>query len=269
MVVPSMSVKTGLGGRRTQQVGSAEYRTRFGLSPAAVLPLFAPRVAGGPVPAGPYGPGHAVPQALVVYDPALSRRRRLLARLGASRTVAFGVRARPVHVKALAFVGLGGVAGMMLAQPFDVVTFAAPLYGLVVGATAGGAGWVAVRSRGSTTIWVEQWRNQLETVARILHNADRMGQPFVSPPALRSALHVALWHAANAVGEPGDVDVLHALDEQLLSLRVATDSAVAELESPSIAARKAAVSEQLAAAVEEMTLSLPTADGARSGDDSS
>ena len=45
-----------------------------------------------------------------------------------------------------------------------------------------------------------------------------------------------------------------AFDEQLAALRDATEATVAELESPSIADRKAAVSERLAAAVSELEL---------------
>lgn len=61
----------------------------------------------------------------------------------------------------------------------------------------------------------------------------------------------------SAVGEPGDADVLLAFDEQLEALRGATEATLAELESPSIAARKAAVTERLAAAVTEIGLTPP------------
>jgi hypothetical protein len=158
-----------------------------------------------------------------------------------------------VSTKGLVAVCSGAVAGMMLAQPFDVVTYLAPLYGLVVGGVGGGAGWKAVRGRRATTITLEQWRPRLEAINRILHDADRIGQPFVSPPGLRRALHSALWHAAGAVGQPGERDVLGAFDEQLTALRRATEASLVELESPSIAARKADVSERLAAAVTELS----------------
>jgi hypothetical protein len=57
-----------------------------------------------------------------------------------------------------------------------------------------------------------------------------------------------------AVDQPGDGDVLVAFDEQLTALGRATDATLAELESPSIAARKADVSERLAEAVAELEL---------------
>jgi hypothetical protein len=130
----------------------------------------------------------------------------------------------------------------------------APVYGLVVGGAGGAVGWKAVKGRRATTIVVEQWRPQLDAISRILSNADRLGQPFASPPALRVALHSALWHAVTAVGQPGDDDVVAAFDAQLTALRQATDATVVELESPVIAARRAAVTERLAAAVDDLGL---------------
>lgn len=258
-----MAVKPVLGTSRHLERRSLEYRRRFGLPAAAVLPLFG-QWAPGPHPAlrTPVGSGaDAMPQALVLFEPGLSGRRRLVARLGTSRTVTIGIGTRPVRLKGLVAVGVGAVAGTILAQPFDSVTFVAPLYGLVVGGVGAGVGWSALSGRGSTTIEVEVWRPQLDAICTVLRNADRIGQPFASPPALRSALHSALWHAVSAVGEPGDDDVLHAFDDQLEALRVATESALAELESPSIEARKASVSERLAAAVDEMRLSSPATTG--------
>jgi len=196
----------------------------------------------------------AVPQALAVYEPGLSGRQRLLARLGTSRTVTWGLSPRPVSTKGLGAVGVGAVAGMMLAQPFDALTFVAPFYGLILGGAGGALGWMAVRGRRATTIAVDDWRPQLDSIGRILRNADRIGQPFVSPRALRVALHAALWHAVNAVGQPGDHAVILAFDEQLAALQGVTEATLVELESPSIDARKAAVSERLAAAVSEIEL---------------
>jgi hypothetical protein len=147
---------------------------------------------------------------------------------------------------------------MMLAQPFDPVTFLAPLYGLAIGTAAGAAGWVAVCRQRPTIILVDDWRPQLDAISRILRNADRIGQPFASPTALRVVLHSALWHAIQAMDEPGDFDVLFAFNEQLAALRQATETALTEIESPSIAARRAAVSDRLAAAVNELELTLPT-----------
>ena len=198
-----------------------------------------------------------MPDALVLYEPGQSGRQRFLARLGTSRTVTLGAGSRPVPMKGLVAVSVGALAGMMVAQPFDAVTFVAPLYGLLLGTVAGAGGWVAVRRRRPTTIVVDEWRPQLETIGRILANADRIGQPFASPAALRVALHSALWHAVQAMGQPGDFDVLFAFDQQLAALRRATESTLAELESPSIEARKVAVSERLAAAVSELHL-IPT-----------
>ena len=252
-------MKPVLVGRRGRQPRPADRRLRFGLPASAVLPLFGERPPGAsPAPSVRAGVGGGPePAALAVFDPALGTGGRLLARLGTSRTVTVAVHARPVTLKGLASVTLGGLAGMLLAQPFDAVTFLAPVYGLAAGAAAGGAAWVAVRGRGVTVVPVEAWRGRLEAIGRILGNADRLGQPFVSAPALRTMLHSALWHAANAVGEAGEGDVLRVFDEQLVSLEEATDAALAELESASIAARKAAVSDRLAAAVEELTHSLP------------
>jgi hypothetical protein len=193
-----------------------------------------------------------MPQALAVYDPGLSRRGRLVARLGTSRMVTVGLRPRPVSAKGLATVSVGAVLGMMLAQPFDALTYVAPLYGLMVGGVGGAVGWRAVKGRGAVTIIVEQWRPQLDSIGRILQNADLLGQPFASPRALRVALHNALWHAVTAAGQPGDFEVFVAFDHQLTALRHATEATVAEVESPSIEARKAAVSERLAAAVSEL-----------------
>lgn len=253
--VASTTPMPATAGRR-RRGGRPDDRERFGLSPDAVRPLFGPW--NGPRPGmtpTSWGAGiDAAPYALAVYEPGLSHGQRLLARLGTSRTVAVGLHRRPVSTKALVCVSVGAVTGMMVAQPFDVVTFMAPLYGLALGSLGGAAGWVAVRGRRATTIAVADWRPQLDAIGRILGNADRIGQPFVSPPALRTALHSALWHAINAVGQPGDHEVVMAFDEQLAALRDATEATVAELESPSIADRKAAVSERLAAAVSELEL---------------
>jgi hypothetical protein len=196
----------------------------------------------------------ATPDALAVYEPGSTRGQRLLARLGTSRTVTVGIGGRPVSAKGLVAVSGGAVAGMMLAQPFDAMTFVAPLYGLVVGSAVGAGAWMAVSGRRATVIAVDDWQTQLENIGRILADADRIGQPFASPPALRAALHGALWQAVTAVGEPGDGEVLGAFDEQLTALRQATATTLAELESPSIEARKAAVTERLAAAVDELGL---------------
>ncbi len=237
----------------------ADYGRRFGLSPDAVRPLFGEFARGRPPWAlPPRGLGiDTVPQALAVYEPGLSTPQRLLARLGTSRTVTFGLPPRPMSTKGLAAVGVGAVAGMMLAQPFDALTFVAPLYGLVIGAVGGGVGWRAVKGRRATTIEVEDWRRQLEAISRILQNADRIGQPFASPPALRVALHSALWHAVHAIDEPGGRDIIVAFDQQLDALRVATETTLVELESPSIAERKAAVTQRLADAAGEIELRLP------------
>jgi hypothetical protein len=232
-----------------------QYRRRFGLSADAVHPLFSDMSGGRPFGVAPRGGAfQATPDTLAVYEPGMSATRRFLARLGTSRKVHLGLAPRPVSLKGVVSVGLGAVAGTMLAQPFDVVTFVAPLFGLVIGSVGGAVGWVAVRRRRATTIEVETWRPQLEAISRILQNADRIGQPFASPPALRIALHSALWHAINAVDQPGDQDVLVAFDEHLTALQAATEAALVELESPSIAARKAAVSERLADAVTEIDL---------------
>jgi hypothetical protein len=235
-----------------------EYARRFGLSGDAVRPLFGDRPgAAGLRPPPPTGPGVGIdlaPDALAVYQPGLSRRQRLVARLGTSRLVTLGRRPRPLQAKGVLAVGAGAVAGTMLAQPFDPVTYLAPLFGLVIGGVGGAAGWISVRGRGSVTITVEQWRPQLDTISRILRNADRLGQPFASPASLRVTLHSALWHAVEAVGQPGDADVLEAFDHQLAALLRATETALSELESPSIAARKAAVSERLADAVSELEM---------------
>jgi hypothetical protein len=195
-----------------------------------------------------------LPQALAIFEPGLSAPQRFLARLGTSRTVTVGIHPRPVSTKGLVSVGVGSVAGMMLAQPFDAVTFLAPVYGLVIGTVGGAAGWVAIRGRRATTIVVDEWRPQLDAISRILQNADRIGQPFASPRALRVTLHSALWHAVTAMGQPGDFDIIMAFDQQLTALRAATEATLAELESPSIEARKAAVTERLAAAVLDMEL---------------
>ena len=115
-------------------------------------------------------------------------------------------------------------------------------------------GWRAVSRRRALTIEVDQWRPQLDAIGRILGNADRIGQPFISPRALRATLHGALWHAVSAADQPGGDEVLATFDAQLTALRQATESTLAELESPSIAARKADVSERLAAVVGELQL---------------
>jgi hypothetical protein len=246
-------------GRRPYRARRPDYRWHFGLGGDAVRPLFGAVPLRPPIP-GPapsaVGPD-AMPSALAVYEPGLSGRQRFVAHLGTSRTVTLGLRPRPVSTKGLVSVSVGAVAGMMLAQPFDALTFVAPLYGLVVGAVGGAAGWRAVRGRRATIITVDQWRPQLEAIGRILQNVDRIGQPFASPPALRVALHGALWHAVTAVGQPGDRQVLAAFDEQLQALGQATDNTLEELESPTIAARKAAVSERLADAVHELQLMAP------------
>lgn len=252
-----MSLTTKAMSRRHHRSRRPDYRWHFGLGGDAVRPLFGefPRRAATP---GPAGRGvDALPDALAVYQPGLSGPQRFLAHLGTSRTVTLGVRRRPVSTKGLVSVSVGAVAGMMLAQPFDPVTFVAPLYGLVLGAVGGAAGWTAIRGRRATTITVDQWRPQLEAIGRILQNVDQIGQPFASPPALRVALHGALWHAVNAMGQPGDHQVLDAFDEQLRALRHATEQTLEELESPTIAARKAAVSDRLADAVRELQLMAP------------
>jgi hypothetical protein len=245
--------------RYTNRARRTEHQ-RFGLSPLAVRPLFGEVIrTRPPLGAAPWAAGTDVlPSALAVYEPGLSGPRRFLARLGTSRTVVMGLRPRPLSTKALVSVGVGGVAGMMLAQPFDAVTFMAPLYGLALGGVGGGMGWMAVRGRRATTIAVAQWKPELDAISRILQNADRIGQPFLSPSALRASLHSALWHAVNAVGQPGEHDVIGAFDEQLTALRQATETTLAELESPSIANRKAAVSERLATAVTELELTPTT-----------
>ena len=194
------------------------------------------------------------PAALALFQPGASRFRRVLARLGTSRTVVLGPHGRPVTMKGLAAVSAGGLVGMMAAQPFDALTFVAPLYGLAAGAAGAGVGWRAVRGRRAVTIEVEQWRPQLDAISRILANADRIGQPFVSPPALRTALHAALWHAVGAVDQPGGDEVLATFDAHLAALRQATETTLVELESPSITARKADVSDRLAAVVGELQL---------------
>ena len=244
----------------------AGYRRRFGLPATAVLPLFAPPsppgAARSTAPPPSLEPG---PVALVVFEPGLSRPRRLLARLGTSRMVTVVPGNRPVSLKAVGFVGIGAVTGTIVAQPFDPVTFLAPLYGMVAGSVAAGVGWRTVKGRWSTTISVEEWQPHLDAMADTLRNADRIGQPFVSAAALRVALHSALWHAADAAGQAGGRDVLEAFGAQLSALRAATESALEELDSPSIAARKAAVSERLAAAVDELTLQ-PATSTEMSGD---
>lgn len=247
-------------GRRHYRARRPDYRWHFGLGGDAVRPLFGEVPLRPPMP-GPARPGtgpDVMPYALAVYEPGLSGRQRFLAHLGTSRTVTLGLRPRPVSTKGLVSVSVGAVAGMMLAQPFDALTFVAPLYGLVIGAVGGAAGWTAVRGRRATTITVDQWRPQLEAISRILQNVDRIGQPFASPPALRVALHGALWHAVNAMGQPGDHQVLAAFDEQLRALGHATENTLEELESPTIAARKAAVTERLADAVRDLELMAPT-----------
>jgi len=229
---------------------------RFGLSTDAVRPIFG-ELTRGRLPGAPPARGlgtDTLPRALAVYEPGLSRSRRLLARLGTTRTVTVGLPPRPMSTKGLASVCLGAVGGMMLAQPFDALTFVAPLYGLVVGAVGGGVAWKAVKGRGATVIEVETWRPQLEAISRILANADRIGQPFASPRALRLALHSALWHAVTAVDQPGGPAVVAAFDEQLDALRAVTETTLVELEAPSIEARTAAVTERLAAAVSEIGL---------------
>jgi hypothetical protein len=255
MVHPSKTVTPSAADRSTNRARRTEHQ-RFGLSPRAVRPLFGEAIpARPPLGATPWAAGTDIlPSALAVYEPGLSGPRRFLARLGTSRTVVMGLRPRPLSTKALISVGVGGVAGMMLAQSFDAVTFMAPLYGLAVGGVGGGMGWMAVRGRRAATIAVAQWKPELEAISRILQNADRIGQPFLSPAAMRASLHSALWHAVNAVGQPGEQDVIGAFDEQLAALRQATETTLAELESPSIANRKAAVSERLAAAVTELEL---------------
>jgi len=189
-----MTIKTRTPRRGTSHLRSPQDRRRFGLSADAVRPLFGERVPGRPVPppglsAGPQVGLDSPPAALAVYEPGASRSRRILARLGTSRTVVLGPHGRPVALKGLVSVSAGGLVGMMAAQPFDALTFVAPLYGLVVGAVGSGVGWRAVSRRRAVTIEVEQWRPQLDAIRRILENADRIGQPFVSPPALRAVLH--------------------------------------------------------------------------------
>jgi hypothetical protein len=262
MVPPSTTVTPAAADRYANRARRTEHQ-RFGLSPRAVRPLFGEAIPmRPPLGATPWAAGTDIlPSALAVYEPGLSGPRRFLARLGTSRTVVMGLRPRPLSTKALISVSVGGVAGMMLAQPFDGVTFLAPLYGLALGGVGGGMGWLAVRGRRATTIAVGQWKPELDAISRILQNADRIGQPFLSPAAMRASLHSALWHAVNAVGQPGEQDVIGAFDEQLAALRQATETTLAELESPSIANRKAAVSERLAAAVTELELTPTNAVG--------
>ncbi|HUY22930.1 MAG TPA: hypothetical protein VMV22_11410 [Acidimicrobiales bacterium] len=263
-----MTAKPRNTSRRRQRARQEQYRRRFGLPATAVLPLFGPMPpARGSVPFTPQRPAlDPMPVALVVFEPGLSRPRRLLARLGTSRLVTVLPGNRPVSLKALVFVGLGAVTGTIAAQPFDPVTYLAPLYGLLVGGVGAGAGWRALRGRWATTIGVDEWRGELDAILGTLQSVDRIGQPFVSPPALRTALHSALWHAADAVGHPGDRDVLDTFTEQLAALRIATGSALAELESPTIEARKAVVSDQLAAAVDQLSLIPPTARQVQAGE---
>jgi hypothetical protein len=251
-----MTVRSAVMGERHSRPRRTEYRRRFGLSADAVRPLFGELARPRPAAIGarPTPGGDVMPTALALYEPGLSGGQRFLARLATSGTISFGLRPRPVSTKGVVSVAVGGVVGMMVAQPFDAVTFVAPLYGLMVGSVGGAVGWVAVRRRRATIIQVNAWEPELETISRILQNADRIGQPFASPEALRMALHSALWHAVSAVGQPGDTDVLMAFEEQLEALRGATEATLAELESPSIAARKAAVTERLAAAVTEIGL---------------
>lgn len=252
---------------RGRQVRAGDYRLRFGLPPSSVSPVFAPHVA----PRAPAGvPSHRAsqrgsgtagpsPVALVVYSPDLSGFRRLIARLGSNTMRFTGTPTRPVSGKAALFVGAGAIAGVILAQPFDPLTLFAPVYGLVAGGAAAGAGWLAVRGRGSVTILVDEWQPQLDTIREVLRNADLLGQPFVSPSALRSALHSALWHAARAVDEPGGAQVVEAFDDQLHALSSATASALSEIEAPSIEAGKAAVSMHLAEILAEIGLSAASA----------
>ncbi len=250
-----MAMKTRTPRRGVSHVRRPQYSRRFGLSADAVHPLFGEPVRGRPAVApGPRVDLDCPPSALALYPAGASRFRRLLARLGTSRTVVLGPHGRPVALKGLVSVSAGALVGMMAAQPFDALTFVAPLYGLVAGATAAGVGWRAVRGRRALTIDVEQWRPQLDAIGRILSHADRIGQPFVSPPALRAALHGALWHAVGAVDQPGGDEVLATFDAQLGALGQATETTLLELESPSITQRKAEVSERLAAVVGELEL---------------
>jgi hypothetical protein len=251
-----MTAGSRIPGFGSEPARRPQYRRRFGLSSDAVRPIFGDVARSHPalVPAPAGGSPAPMPRELAVYQPGLSAPKRFVARLGTSGTVRIGLRPKPVSTKGLIAVSGGAVVGMMVAQPLDAVTFLAPLYGLVLGLGGGAVGWRAIRGRGAVTIEIDAWRPQLDAIDRILQNADLIGQPFASPPALRVALHSALWHAVNAVGQPGDADVLAAFDHQLEALRRATENALVELESPSIDARKAAVSERLADAVSEIEL---------------
>lgn len=174
-----MTVKSAVMGGRRHRSRRPEYRRRFGLSADAVRPLFGELARHRPAARDPRPApgGDAVPSALALYEPGLSGGQRFLARLGTSGTISFGLRPRPVSTKGLVSVTVGGVVGMMVAQPFDAVTFVAPLYGLMVGSVAGAVGWISVRRRRASIIQVDDWRAQLETISRILQNADRIGSP--------------------------------------------------------------------------------------------
>lgn len=189
---------------------------------------------------------------VVVFAPALGRGARLVARLGAARTVVVGPTGRVVTTRGAAAVAAGAVAGMLAATPLDGVSLAAPLLGLGAGAAASGSGWLAVRGRHSVRVDAARWVPRVTAADAVLADATRIGQPFVSPAGLRATLHSALWHAATAEGLPGDDEVLGAFDEHVGRLGRAVSEALAELERPAIEARARAVSERLAAAATEI-----------------
>ena len=151
-------------------------------------------------------------------------------------------------------MSVGAVAGMMLAQPFDAVTFVAPLYGLVVGR------WAAPRLGGASAVdgpppSGREWRPQLEAISRILpeRRPDR--------PTFRLPRRPCAWLCIGSLAcRPGHGPARATSmswspsTNSSAALRRATEATLVELESPSIAARKAAVSERLAAAVTELAV---------------
>ena len=258
-----MSAMSGVMRRRGGRGRRPQYRRRFGLPADAARPLDGPAWRSLAPSGALSAPVRVVasdptPAALCLYQPGLSVGRRLLARLGTPGSVTVGLPPRPMSTKGLAAAAAGALAGMMLGQLFDAVTFAAPLYGLVLGAGAGGVGWRAVRGRWSAVVAVEAWRAELDAMARILANADRLGQPFVSPPALRRALHGALWEVVTGSDEPGHGAVAAAFDAELAALDEALEAAVVEVQAPAVAQRRAAVTERLAVVVAELERLGPT-----------